>query len=184
MSEPVSYALSLAIGPETLRRWLAAPSPAPERWTDWADLEIALTPALFDLAARQAGRRIGAILTELAVSNLGGWHFEWRDGGLSLVALQGAVSWREHMMFLCALRAAGDHGGGPGAALAQGYAWPAAGTAWGLTYAPSGETRLAAGLDPAAQAPLDALALPMVAAARAGGSGGPARDELGLWFGG
>jgi len=180
MSEPMSYALSVAIPAPNLRDWLSAPCPGPERWDDWHNLQISLDSALFELAERQRGRQIGAILAELARSDIRGWHFSWIDGWLELVALEGSDNWSVHMLYLSAFRALGDHGAGPGEAVAHGYVWREGLSDWGLEIGHFGKTRLSAGLEPGARTRLDALVLPIVVAARAGETG-IARNDLDFW---
>lgn len=182
MSEPVSYVVSLAIPDWGLRSWLAFPCPAPDRWTDWNDLDIVLEPDAFELATRLSGRKVGAILDEWASAGPAGWHFAWADGQLSLVALEGAESWREHLLFLCAVRAASDHGAGPGAAIADGYVWQTGAPAWALSFTSDGTSRVSPDLATALRSPLDMLAKPVVEAARAGASG-LVRNDLSHWRG-
>lgn len=182
MSEPLSYVLSLVIPEWGMRSWLAAPLPAPDRWLDWADLDMELKQPDFDLVNRLSGRTIGAILDEWASGDTAGWHFAWSEGRLSLVALQGAESWREHLLFLCAVRAAGDHGAGPGAVVANGYIWQEGSLAWSVVFAADGTSRISSGIQPDQKAPLDRLAKPMIASVREGVSGVVSND-LPFWRG-
>lgn len=181
MSEPSSYALHVAVQPDRLRDWLAAPCPAPNTWQDWENLNIPRLPGVFDTARRASGNPIGALLAELVSPAPECWHFVWADGRLSLVALQGSENWAVHLLFLTAFRTLGQFGAGPGAAVSHGYVWREGITDWGVLFNESGDNQVTEELPSDVKAELDAMVLPLVDAARAG-EAGPARDEFDTWW--
>lgn len=181
MSEPASYALHVAIQPEGLRDWLAAPCPAPETWHDWENLGLAVSSELFEMATHAAGKPIGELVEELVWDVPGGWHFALENGHLTLVALQGSENWGTHICYLCAFRALGQFGAGPGTAVSHGYIWREGVTDWGLQFSSTGETRLSPQLPRDAQSQLDAVVFPLADAAR-DGEAGPAKNDLDVWW--
>lgn len=69
MSEPMSYALSVAIPAPNLRDWLSASCPGPRRWNNWKSPQISWESVLFNLTERQRGRQLSGEHTRH-----GAWH--------------------------------------------------------------------------------------------------------------